>query len=95
MSRPIRKPFIPKPVLPEVGSSLRMVFEHLSGRRAGLHQILGVSPAPYPDLAGLTVDGAELPTPFNLVRVHRGAVYFRELGISDPNRPKHFDPRQA
>jgi len=73
-----------------------MLFEHLTGRMAGIHQILGTAPAPYPPIVGIKVNSEEVPTAFNLVRVHRGAVYYREMGISDPNRPqnKNFDQRQ-
>lgn len=91
----MRPPRLPKiPVLPPVGNSLRMTFEHLTGRLAGTHQILGTAPAPYPPIVGITVNMEAVPTAFNLVRVHRGAVYYREMGISDPNRPQNFDKAQ-
>jgi len=92
----MRPPRFTKPILPPVGRSLVMLFEHLTGRMAGIHQILGTAPAPYPPIVGIKVNSEEVPTAFNLVRVHRGAVYYREMGISDPNRPqnKNFDQRQ-
>lgn len=82
--RPPRKPVVPK--LPPVGNSLRMTFEHLTGRMAGTHQILGTAPAPYPDIVGIKVNSEDTPTAFNLVKVHRGAVYYKELQISNPGQ---------
>jgi len=85
------------PVLPPTGAtSLRLTFEHLTGPLAGLHQILGHAPAPYPSLVGIQVIPDAPPAAFNLVRVRRGAVHYRELGITDPTQPqnRNFDAGQ-
>lgn len=85
------------PIMPPVGSAKKLVFEHRTGRLAGLHQILGQSVPPYPDIVAITRIPEGEPVSCSLIRVHRGGVYYREVPALAPSRfGQHtvFDPEQ-
>lgn len=73
--------------MPEIPRRKRIVLEHVTGRLAGMSQIQGTTeeaPDPLPDFCpGINRPFDADKIDASLVRVRRGAVYFREIIVPD------------